>query len=197
MYSCEGVPSPRLFFIAVIYNTTGQRSKANQLLFTAPWSQGMATLLWEAKTLEKASFRSGLLIKQAKAPQDVCLAPWSPHSPRFGVALMCYCQDAFRPWQFFSAKFSRLIFLQGEICRAIAALSTAITYKMLEYQLWVREEDGPWSILIIFANTISYKRCQICQEINLLIFSVLGCICKVNKVNSTPEVSLTEEEWAL
>lgn len=58
MYSSkgEGVPSQRLFFIGVIYNTTGQRCKAKQLLFTAPSSQGTVTLLWEAKTSEKASF---------------------------------------------------------------------------------------------------------------------------------------------
>lgn len=68
--------------------------------------------------------------------------------------------------------------------------------KMLECRLLVLEEDGVegFMFMVMCANAISYKIQQNCQQINLFIylryvFSVLGCICKVKKINSAPEVS--------
>lgn len=72
----EGVTSQRFFFIiAVIYVTTGQRSKAKQLLSTAPSSQGRETLPWEAKTSRNLPFE---MDSSSSRPRHHRMFAWLP-----------------------------------------------------------------------------------------------------------------------
>lgn len=64
-------PFPKLFFlilffcIAAIRNTSGQKTKQSSFFFPFPSSQDTVTLLWEAKTSEKASCWNAFLINTA------------------------------------------------------------------------------------------------------------------------------------